>query len=363
MRIMIITPRLCSGGAERVSVTWANALAQREHEVVVVADLFSPINYQLDAAITTLSYTDGKHQGISKWWNAIIRVRTYLKQCRPDVIIGVMSTCSLLGKLSSIGLNIPIIATEHDAFDRPKAGKLTWLERILKFHVNKLYSRVTILTTPDAEYLKGRLKNIAVLPNPLALTPITTMPAKKPMLLAVGRLDDWKVKGFDLLIEAWGKIAKNYPDWNLHIAGDGSDESLSFLKSLCQKFGVNERVVFLGFRKDVETLFREASIFVLSSRYEGFGLVLIEAMSQGCACVACDYKGRQAEIFGGNESGLACEVDSVVSLQHAMTAVLDNPELREHLRQNAVERSRVYSVNRVMERWDNLLNDVVLHEA
>ncbi len=359
MRIMIITPRLCSGGAERVSVTWANGLSKRGHEVIVIADLYSPINYHLEKGIAIHSYTKGRHRGLLKWINAVFKVRKLLKNKRPDVIIGVMSTCSLLAKLSSINMKIPIVATEHDAFERPEAGKLTWVERILKFHINRVYDKVTILTSADAEYLKSRLKNVTVLPNPLALTPIEIIPPKKQIILAMGRLDDWRYKGFDLLIKAWGELAAKHPSWNLQIAGNGTEESLKFLKSLCESYGIVNKVDFLGFREDVDKLFQDASVFVLSSRYEGFGLVLIEAMSQGCACIACDYKGRQAEIFGTDANGLICEVENTRILTEQIDYLISNKEIREQLQKNAIERSKYYGMDNVMSKWETLLTEVI----
>ena len=146
----------------------------------------------------------------------------------------------------------------------------------------------------------------------------------------------------------------------------------------------------------MEKLYQDASIFVLSSRYEGFGLVLIEAMSQGCACIACDYKGRQREIMcpeghgsklppslshaprlrdstasvddlrfkvqGSNnkvelcETGILCEPDNVEALAEAMRKMIVDDEYRESVRKNAIERSKYYSIENTMDRWEELLN-------
>jgi glycosyltransferase involved in cell wall biosynthesis len=171
-------------------------------------------------------------------------------------------------------------------------------------------------------------------------------------------------------------------NWRLQIAGTGSEESLQYLKNLCKENGVEDSVDFLGFVSDMELLYKKASVFVLSSRYEGFGLVLIEAMSQGCACIACDYKGRQREImetlpsppclgrgaevqnamgdpFFETSTGILCPPEDVEALAAAMAKMIEDDEYRESVRINAVERSKYYSVENVAKKWDALLHQVV----
>lgn len=181
------------------------------------------------------------------------------------------------------------------------------------------------------------------MPNPLLLKPINDIPLKEKTVLAAGRVDAWYVKGFDVLIKSWKKIQDlndnvndddNLRDWWLKIAGDGKQESFEYLMNLLPDGGwknLNDNdddndnksgiwrsekyhIEFLGFQKDMESLYKKSEIFVLSSRYEGFGLVLIEAMSQGCAPIACDYKGRQREIIQDDSQGLCCEPDHVEDL-------------------------------------------------
>ena len=132
----------------------------------------------------------------------------------------------------------------------------------------------------------------------------------------------------------------------------------------------------------MESLYKKASVFVLSSRYEGFGLVLIEAMSQGCACIACDYKGRQREIMetlpgppclgrgaaeqnakGGpffeTSTGILCPPEDVEALVTAMRKMMDDDEYRESVRNNAVERSGYYDIKNIARQWEELLKRVV----
>ena len=202
--------------------------------------------------------------------------------------------------------------TEHNAFDRPAFRALTKREYIEKFILNRLWDHVTVLTQADKDYIGGRLKRVTVLPNPLFLEPVKSVPTnKQKIILGVGRLDVWKTKGFDILINAWNDIGIRYQDWTLRIVGSGTKKTIEYLKSLI-KPGMN--VEFLPYTKNIQNEYRNAEVFVLSSRNEGFGLVLIEAMSQGCACVASDYKGRQAEIVTHGYNGEIVNYDDVEAM-------------------------------------------------
>ena len=171
--------------------------------------------------------------------------------------------------------------------------------------------------------------------------------------MAVGRLDAGYYKGFDILIKAFGNTSRKN-DWILQIVGGGSDKSFEKYKNLAKQCGVEDRVEFLGFTSNVLDLYRSAGIFVLSSRYEGFGLVLIEAMSQGCACVACDYGGRQKEIVGSEDNALCCEPDNIVSLTSALESVMISEDLRLKLQCNGMERAKAFSVDKIEERWEEI---------
>ena len=424
MKIIVVVSRLSYGGAERVAVLWANCLVKRGYEVFLVSNLQDDRTYQVDKRVKLCNLFAYSQNKVKKWGSAIINIRKIAKKERPDVIIGVMKTCSLVAKMGTIGMNIPIIMTEHNSFERPASAPLPKNDYFFKYYVNRLYHHVTVLTTPDKEFIGNRLHRVSVLPNPLLLPPVEEIPSKERIVLAAGRLDDWHCKGFDVLIKAFSKLVQglrfkvqgslqpsseelivNSERWKLQIAGTGSEESLNYLKGLCKEYGVEEYVEFLGFQKDIEKLYQKASIFVLSSRYEGFGLVLIEAMSQGCACIACDYKGRQKEILrsltpnpspkgegelpteGSGaaepetrnskletrntetetrnshveacETGILCEPDDVDALAEAIRKMMTDDDYRESVRMKAVERSKFYSLENTTQRWEKLLHTIV----
>lgn len=370
MKILIISPTLNYGGAERVASLWADGFVDNNHRVLFVTNIRDNQDYQTKSQVVPLTNASGNK--VFRYINAIPRVRQYCKEFHPDIIIGVMYVCSFIARISSMRLNIPVIATEHDSFERPKSAPMSILGNFFKFKVNRIYDAVTVLTKADEAFIGNSLSNVHVMPNPLALPPINILTTKKKYVLAAGRLDEWYTKGFDVLIKAWGTMLKNVrtkaqsdfrgidemKEWKLKIAGRGNDANLAYLKKICKDCGVEDSVEFLGFVSDMKSLYEKASVFILSSRFEGFGMVLIEAMSQGCACVACDYKGRQREIIQNDSQGLCCEPDNVEALAKALEKMMTDADYRESVRQPAIERSCYYSVQNTIERWEKFLNDV-----
>ena len=394
MKIFIVCSNLRFGGAERVAATLANGFHEKGHEVIISTNLFEKINYRLHDAIKVYKLVSTNSNKVKKWSSSVLLLRKQIKKHKPDAIIGIMPTCSLIAKLASCGLQIPIIATEHNSFERPSSAPFSKWRIFEKLYLNKLYPYITVLTEADRDLISKRFKNVAVMPNPLFITPITEPSKKEKVILAAGRVDDWHYKGFDVLIKAWSKIISNEQleisnydysqdgkpsHWWLKIAGDGKKESFEYLMNLLpdaewvfndndddndddNKSGIwrseKYRIEFLGFQKDMESLYKKSEIFVLSSRYEGFGLVLIEAMSQGCACVACDYKGRQREIIQDESQGLCCEPDHVEELADAIQMMMIDKDYRKAVQQNAIERSKFYELDHIISMWEDLIKKV-----
>ena len=414
MKICIVCPRLCHGGAERVAVSLANGFVGRGHEVTFFTDLFEEQTYVLDSKVNIQGLVAVSAPKYKKWWSAIWILRKYIKKDRPDVLIGIMPLCSIVVKLASVGMGIPVIATEHNSYERPISVPMPLLIKLYKFFLSKMFTCVTVLTEADKKVIGNQLKNVVVMPNPLALTLVDIIPVKRKTLLAAGRVDNWHVKGFDLLIQAWARVVSGSESlvsnggWKLVIAGIWrTPETRTYLDGIAKECGVLDKIEYTGFVEDMQKLYAESSIFVLSSRYEGFGLVLIEAMSQGCACIACDYKGRQREIisptptssfsdglrkrpvaerpcregepsivnpslgtrnskpetrnykFEACENGILCEPDNVESLAAGMQKMITDDEYREGVRANAIERSKYYSIENTMDRWEDLLSQIV----
>lgn len=365
MKILIIVYSLTGGGAERVAASWANGLSRRGHQVYVLTNPDGQ-TYSLNDNVTIIRRKFSMGESLSfgkKLFGKVIepfvdflQIRKLVKNIHPDAIIDVLNVSAIplvLAHRMSLR-HFPIIMTDHCSYERPKEGEYSFKYKFNKYVVNRLFDVVTVLTKRDKQVLLDKgIRNVEVLYNPLFFSPLSEVPYKEKVILAVGRIDAWRTKGFDLLIMAWDKIASSYPEWKLRIVGKGSTASIDFLKELitCS----SGQIEFAPFTKDIEEEYKKASIFVLSSRYEGWGLAMIEAMSQGCAVVACDYKGRQAEAVTDGVNGILCEVDNVDELACKMSELIDNYGLRTSIQQNAIKSVDFYSEDKVAERLERLI--------
>lgn len=197
------------------------------------------------------------------------------------------------------------------------------------------------------------------MPNPLSFPIYTGKTPRCKSVLAVGRLDGWKVKGFDNLIKVWAEISKLNLGWYLDIAGGGSEDSYAYLQSLVQQYQIEQTVRFLGYRTDVDRLMREHAVFVLSSRNEGFSMGLLEAMSQGCACISFDCIAGPNEIITPNVSGILVENQNLDQLKNALLKVMTNEVLREKLSTNGVKEAERFTEQKIMNRWECLFKEVL----
>lgn len=360
MKIFIVCNSLGGGGAERVGVMLANGFALHQHEVYLITDIYQKQTYEVNEKIHILPLhkTLIKNK-LSRWSRAIFLLRQYVKQEKPDVVIGIMALCSFVARMACLGQGVPVIMTEHDAYQRVPSEALTLMERFSKFYLDKIYTCVTLLTEADKRYVGNRLKNAVVMPNPSTFPAANSVPEKKKVLLAAGRVSNWHYKGFDILIQAWGKIAQGFPEWKLQIAGDGPKENFDFLKNLAKECHVSNRIDFLGYRTDMLHLYQQASIFVLSSRSEGLPMVVIEAMGQGCACCCVENFGRTKETIQNKSEGLLCQMENPDSLASIMREMLSNDDYRHQVQKNSIERAKYYSLDHIVELWEGLLGKII----
>lgn len=364
-KIVILVHKLTGGGAERVASLWANGFAERGYDVTIITATGNKenLNYSLSSSVECmvieLPISNRIIKGILNRigiWRLYFshKLRKVLHEITPDLCIGVLGDFALQAYKCTRDLNCKIINTEHNAYDRPEFVKSRPDIMKMKFHTNKKFDRVTVLTEADTKVPGVPKENMIVLPNPLTFEPMKNIPHKEKIILATGRLDVWEVKGFDNLIRAWGRIAKQYPEWKLMIAGTGSVKSKEYLVRLTEEGQVADSVLFIGFCNNIIDYYKKASIFVLSSRYEGFGMALTEAMSQGCACIACDFNGRQREIIQNDSQGIICSNDNYIELSDAIKRMISDGKYRESCRAFAIERSKYYSIDKTIDRWEHI---------
>ncbi|MDE6006813.1 MAG: glycosyltransferase [Muribaculaceae bacterium] len=361
LNILFVCPTLSNGGAERVCVSWANGLSARGHNVDILIKPGAGITYQPDERVKVINLPRFACSLLNRipLLSDTLRLRKLLKKGKYDVVVEVLFYLYFPIRLATwmIKPAIPAVFTSHDAMERPSNIRHPFKFILIKFFANRFYNHITVLTHRDWQILKSKgFSHVSVLHNPLFLKSKKIDPSeKKNLVLSVGRIDAWFYKGFDILIKAWNILYPDFPDWKLQIVGNSSDTSLKYLKSLILD---KDSVEFVPFTNSIEDNYKEASIYCLSSRYEGWGLVIPEAMSRGCAVVACDFKGRQAEIINDGINGLLCEPQNVNELVLKLKTLMSNDELRRAIQTSAPMSLDNFKEEVVSQKLESILTKV-----
>lgn len=366
MKVLFFIGQLSGGGAERSLITIANELANRGNEVTISVNkqmmVFKP-NSGVSVIYANQEKTATQGRGIIRslrqfknYLHYFPYTRRTIRGVKPDVIVSFL-WCNLL-QILLYHKNIPIITSERNAFDR----ELGFVNHTNRFLLNRFVDCITVQTPFDKGFAAAkRLKHTVIMPNPLTWDVVSEeefdilFPDRKN-LLACGRVDQWEIKGFDLLIKAFAGIANSFPNWFLDIAGKGSDKSVSKLKGIAKEYGIEDRIRFLGFQTDVREVMKSHAIFVLSSRTEGFPNVLAEAMSVGMSTIS--YERLANSIILDSIDGMLVKNQSVEELSYAMSSMMEEEQLRYVIGKNALKNIRRFSISRVVDKWERLLTSL-----
>jgi GalNAc-alpha-(1->4)-GalNAc-alpha-(1->3)-diNAcBac-PP-undecaprenol alpha-1,4-N-acetyl-D-galactosaminyltransferase len=352
MKILFIIASLGSGGAERVLSNLANSLSKR-HDITIATFSNEDPFYTLNKRVThikldLLKVSSSKLESIKNNFNRFSELVRTIKRVDADVNISFMTQTNILSILASKLIGKKIIVSERTVYDFYSSRVVNVLRRAIYPFSNYLLTQ-TIEDSKNYNFIK----KLGVIYNPIS---IEVLEAKKEkIVLAVGRLDD--NKGFDLLIETFATLNSN--NWRLIIAGDGVEKEnlLHLIKSLKLN-----NVELIGKRKDIFEWYAKSSIFVLSSKKEGFPNVLLEAMASGCAVVSFDCPYGPSEIIIDKKNGLLVKNQERDELRNAMQKLIDNSSLREELAREALKVKELYAMSKIVEQWEVVIKKVVSHD-
>ena len=285
---------------------------------------------------------------------------SYLMEVRPDITVtAVRREINFINDVPDGSKKIGEIHFEkqfYRHFDKPYLPSFVnvWITKKWQGGLTKQLARLdtfVILTEEDARNW-DMLKNKTVIPNPLTKYPDVHSSQNNKIVISVGRYDP--VKGFDMLIDAWAIVASKHPDWKLKIVGPGErNPYLEQVKRLC----LEEHISCMGASDRVYDEMAEASFYVLSSRSEGFGLVLVEAMAVGLPCVAFSCSPGPRSIVSHLKNGILIEKDNVQKLAEAICYMIECDAKRETFSKQASKDSENYRVETIMQKWIALFDE------
>ncbi|MDH1223961.1 MULTISPECIES: glycosyltransferase family 4 protein [Aeromonas] len=353
-KVTIITGTMIQGGAHRIPCIQANELVKSGYDVTLLFVVDSPLRpFEIDNAVNIeYCFPYEKLEGssfLSKCKRRLLApfyIKKTLKKNTPDIVISHVQGTNRESIFACKLMGIKVIVCEHTSIHMPY-GVMGWLAYLERRYIYKLADAITILTEYDYNHFyKKYHNNVIILPNPTSF--IARYEIKQELraktIVAIGDLNRIHVKGWDLLIPIFSEVSKNNADWRLKIAGGGL-EGKAILSDLAKKYGVTSKIDFLGIVQNVESLLQESSIFILTSRNEGMPMALLEAMSQGCACIAFDCKTGPADLLVHRINGLLIEDGNSGEMSGYLSTLMNDIEMRSALGLQAFESSKAYTID------------------
>lgn len=215
---------------------------------------------------------------------------------------------------------------------------------------------IIVLTEYDAQAWKDRFgleSRVHVIRNPMPHfeSGPSTPADRRKIVLAIGRLEEQK--GFDILLYAWHLLDAQRRDWGLRIIGDGSDRPM--LEQLAKDLNIEDTVEFAGTVKGMDEEYRAASVYVLSSRWEGLSMTLVEAQHFVLPSVATDCKAGPREVLKGGTSGLLVNPEDPGALASGMARLMQDKQLYSRLAKETFKNAEMFEPETVRNSWSELL--------
>ncbi|NCC18038.1 MAG: glycosyltransferase family 4 protein [Bacteroidia bacterium] len=290
------------------------------------------------------------------------RLKELLFEIRPDITISTLRR--EINFLNSIKDGSKKIGEIHFSRTHYRNMESNGKENVLKRLISKLWmsqlirelkklSMFVTLSSEDNDRW-GEIKNRTYIYNPLSFFPNKTSDCNKKQVIAVGRYT--YQKGFDMLIESWKYVKEKHPDWVLKIYGGGERKSYIELRD---RYGLEENVFLEPSTDNIIDKYCESSFFVLSSRFEGFGMVITEAMACGLPAVSFTCPSGPKDIIKDGEDGLWVENGNIKEMAEKISFLIENDKLRKEMGRKARINVERFKIENIAKQWEDLFNKVL----
>lgn len=362
-RLTFVIHSLTTGGAERVMAQLAGGMAQRGHDVTLITlDSADSDTYNLSGsvhrvALDVMRESRNPFEAVINNIGRLRRLRQAIRDSRPDKVVSFTDKTNIITLLACWGTGFDVVISERVSPRLHPIGNV-WnrLRRITYPRCRALVVQTEGIARQLSDAVRGR--PIVVIPNGIDPAACVSDDSRRPynsdahLIVAMGRLDPQK--GFDLLIEAFSKIAADFPDWKIRILGEGAQRPS--LEQLIRDRQLEDRVQLAGWISDPLSVLSEAGFFVLSSRYEGFPNSLLEAMACGLPVVSFDCNDGPGQIIRHEVDGLLVPDQDVAALAEALARLISDPTLRQRLAEQVPEVTKRFSQERFITAWEQLLD-------
>lgn len=346
-----------AAGIERVLSILSNELCDFQHINLTIVSLYkSNINtsYFFNNKINIIYLNERgygeKPKSLKRLYSQLLqigRVHNFFKKNNFDYILSQTFPMTAILYFAKVPSQ-KIISVEHVYW-----GYYKGLINKFRLHIYRQIKHLVVLTQKDKTYFSKQNIPTTVIPNPLKMVETKEPNLSSKRIISVARLE-WQ-KGFDRLIPLFKDIFNKYPDWTLDIYGKGTEELK--LRNLIENLNLTNNIKLKGITTNIETELNSSSFFVLASRFEGFGMVLVEAMQQGIPCISYDCPNGPSDIITHNKDGFLIKENDTENYKKSIIKLIENYELRQEMGRNAKQKVHKFDSRIIATKWINLLSN------
>lgn len=370
LKLVYITPALyMAGGVERVLTLKANYFAEHfgyDITIILTEGKGKPLFYPLSDKIKVINL----NIGFEELWTCsfLKKIFVYLKKqrkykkalthelmrIRPDITISLLRReINFINDIKDGSRKIGELHINRANYRNFETNDSNFIKNLFaKFWMYSLVSKLKhldqfVVLTEEDKKAWAELPNICVISDPLSFCPTQRSSLSIKRVIAVGRYV--YQKGFDQLLQAWATIERQYPEWQLVVFGDGNRTPY---EQQMKELGIDDnRCHLYGPTTDIQQEYVNSSIFVFSSRFEGFGMVLVEAMACGLPVVSFDCPCGPKDIVKDGEDGILVENGNIELLATSLSKMMRDEALRQAMSQAALKNVQRFRIEQIAEQW------------
>lgn len=374
-KITFLALHLGYGGAEKAIIAEANILSERyEVEIICAYKLNNEPAFELNEHVKLTYLSESIKPNRKELEEAFVSKNPFamLREGLKSIQVLYYRKVNMLQAVKRLDTDV-LISTRYlynDLLKLKKNADTITISQEHNYHRNnKRYIKKIVHSVKDIDYFmpvsreltefyQARLTNTKCkyIPHSLDYIPEETSKLDCPNIISVGRLS--KEKGFVDLVKVFVRVAQDFPDWKLHIVGDGEERDI--IKQYIKEYQLKDRIILYGFRdkKYIAQLLSKSSLYVMTSYEESFGIVLIEAQSFGIPCLAYDCARGAHEIISDGKNGYLIPNRDETMMCDKIKELIENKQLRCNMGQAGRQNSLQYAVDNIKEMWFEFIDQM-----
>ncbi len=342
------------GGGERVTVNMANHFAAKGDNVSIISITVpkpeNVFNISEQVEIEYLNIKQDKGVNLCRKIRSIVSVRRYFKNTfQQTFLLGMGTYPSILIALIPSKDQLIKIGCQHGSYS---SVKYFWF--VLRWILFRRLNTIVSLTNHDLQRFQKLNKNVHVIPNSISFSPDQPADLKNKTILSIGRMD--YPKGYDLLLKVFSRFCIQNKEWKLRIIGDGPMRNK--IKKIIDLKGLSERISILPVSNEIIKEYMNASLFILTSRSEGFPMVLLEAQACGLPVLAFNCETGPSEIINNGEDGYLIDNYNIDEMSNKLMDLCLNAEKRIEFGRRARQNVKKFLPDQIFNKWETLFNQL-----